>query len=436
MIKRLKDHIESSFPFLEDKQLLITCSGGVDSVVMSYLFKSLNYKFSIAHCNFSLRGEESDLDEEFVSDLADKLSVPVFKNTFDTRSFADKNNISIQMAARELRYDWFKSLIQEHSIDYILTAHHLDDDLETFFINLSRGTGLRGLTGIPEINDRIIRPLLIFHKKEIMDFAIAKDLKWREDQSNAQTDYLRNQVRHELIPEFLKLNDSALMNFRRTKDHLNDSIGLIDDYLLLISNLICKENQDGIYIDIDNLKDLTHTQALLYELLSPYGFTAWEDIADLLNAQSGKTIYSFSHRLIKDRNHLILSDIERADDLNEFIIVESDEEVYSPIHLTMEAVKSIGNKSKRSIFIDKGKVNYPLKIRTWKEGDSFYPFGMEGKKKLSKLFKDEKLSLLAKEKIRVLLSNDQIVWVVGLRPDDRFKVDDSTKEIIKITWID
>jgi tRNA(Ile)-lysidine synthase len=383
-----------------------------------------------------LRGIESDLDEEFVIELADKLSVPVFTKKFDTKSYASDNGVSIQMAARDLRYEWFETLCTELTIDHILTAHHLDDDLESFFINLSRGTGIRGLTGIPEINDRIIRPLLIFSKKEIIEYANKNDLKWREDQSNAQTDYLRNQVRHELVPEFIKLNESALRNFRRTKDHLSESLGLIEDYLLLISNLICIENQEGIQIDIEKLKNLPHTNALLYEILSPYGFTAWEDITDLLNAQSGKMIYSASHRLIKDRDHLILSEKEEKDNLIDTIITESDVEINSPLKLRFEEVKDIDKGNIRSIFIDKKKVQFPLKIRPWRAGDSFYPFGMKGKKKLSKFFKDEKLSLLAKEKIRVLLSEDQIVWVIGLRPDDRFKIDDDTKKIIKITWID
>jgi tRNA(Ile)-lysidine synthase len=436
MIDKLKNHIASSFPFLEDKHLLIACSGGVDSVVLCHLFKTLNYKFSIAHCNFSLRGNDSDLDEKFVIELADKLSVPVFTKTFDTGSVAEENQLSIQMAARDLRYDWFGTLCNEHSFDQILTAHHLDDDLETFFINLSRGTGVRGLTGIPEINDKIVRPLLIFSKKEIIEFANENGLIWREDSSNSKTDYLRNQVRHELIPEFLKLNESALSNFRRTKGHLFESIGLIDDYLLLISNLICTESHEGIQIDIEKLKDLPNTKALLYELLSPYGFTAWEDIAGLLTAQSGKIIHSGSHRLIKDRNHLILSENDISSDLNEVLITKSDVEIKSPLHLRIKEVKAIEDTSKKSIYIDKSKLKFPMRIRTWKEGDYFYPFGMKGKKKLSKFFKDEKLSLFAKEKIRVLLSDDQIVWVIGLRPDDRFKVDDNTKKIIKITWID
>jgi tRNA(Ile)-lysidine synthase len=436
MLQRLREHIASSFPFLEGKHLLIACSGGVDSVVLCNLLNSLNYKFTIAHCNFSLRGEESDLDEEFVKELADNLSVPVLTRKFETRSYAEENKMSIQMAARDLRYDWFKSLIHENPFDYVVTAHHLDDDLETFLINLSRGTGIRGLTGIPGINNRVIRPLLIFSKKEIMDFAHAQQLKWREDQSNAQTDYLRNQVRHEIVPEFMKLNISFLKNFKRTRDHLLESAGLIDDYLLLISNLICTQVEEGVKIDCDKLMDLPHPNALLYELLSPYGFSAWDDIADLLKAQSGKVIYSKTHRLIKDRNHLILSNNPGELDGNETIIHEEDKVIKAPIHLRVDEVESIEDANKRTIFIDREKVKFPLKMRPWKDGDAFYPFGMKGKKKLSKFFKDEKLSLLAKEKILVLLSDDQIVWVIGLRPDERFKIDEDTKNIIRITWID
>ena len=436
MLQRLKEHINTNLPFLEGKNLLITCSGGVDSVVLCYLLKSLNYQFSIAHCNFSLRGDESDEDEDFVIEFADKLSIPIFRKTFDTKSFASEMHISTQVAARDLRYEWFDELCLDHSFDYILTAHHLDDDLETFFINLSRGTGIRGLTGIPTVNEKIIRPLMSFSKEEILKFAADKELKWREDSSNTKTDYLRNQIRLEVIPKFKEVNESILSNFKKTSEHLRESGSLIDDYLILIRNLVCSETKEGIMVDIKKLNDLPHTKALLYELLSPYGFTAWEDILDLLEAQSGKIIYSRSYSLLKDRDTLILSKKDLNEDVVEVTISETEDEVSTPVHLMIEKVKTFEKNNKNTLFIDNEKVTYPLKLRRWKEGDTFYPFGMKGKKKLSKFFKDEKLSLLAKEKIWLLLSDDQIVWVIGIRPDDRFKVDDNTQEIIKITRID
>ena len=436
VLHRIKEHINFNHSYLDGKNLLITCSGGVDSVVLCFLIKSLNFQFSIAHCNFSLRGNESDKDEEFVKKFADKLSVPIFTKTFDTLAFAKEEQISTQMAARDLRYDWFDELSLKHSFNYILTAHHLDDDLETFFINLSRGTGIKGLSGIPSINEKIVRPLLPFSKEEILHFAKKNKLNWREDSSNAKTDYLRNKLRLEVIPRYKEINDHVLNNFKRTREHLEESGALIDDYLSLIRNLVCSEIQDGIRFDVEKLNDLPHTNALLYELLSPYGFKAWDDISDLIKAQSGKVIYSNSYTLLKDREHLILSNKNRKTEIGEFNISSDDLEIKSPIHLTIEKVNDIENTNNNCIYIDRNKIKYPLQIRRWKEGDSFYPFGMKGNKKLSKFFKDEKLSLLAKEKIWLLLSDNQIVWVIGIRPDDRFKVDDNTQEIIRITQID
>ncbi|MFK5982739.1 MAG: tRNA lysidine(34) synthetase TilS [Flavobacteriaceae bacterium] len=434
MLKKLNQHISNKFPFLKEKNLLIACSGGIDSVVLTRLLKELNFKISIAHCNFTLRGKESDGDKEFVIKLADKLSIPIFTKTFQTKKYASENKISTQMAARDLRYEWFDELLQEHSFDYLLTAHHLGDDLETFFINLSRGTGLRGLTGIPIINEKIVRPFLEFSREEILQFANDRDIKWREDSSNASTDYLRNKLRLEVLPNYTNLNNNVLQNFQQTQKHLNESLLLVEDYMLLIQNLILNKTTGGVEIDINQLQELPNTKALLYELLSPYGFTAWDDILDLLKAQSGKHIFSGTHQLLKNRNSLLLSKITSENSSENIFISKEMIEIVNPINLKFEKVSSISENNKNVVFVDFQKIKFPLEIRNWKEGDYFYPFGMKGKKKLSKFFKDEKLSLIAKENIRVLCSENVIVWVLGMRPDNRFKVTDKTKEILKITY--
>ena len=436
MLKKINNHITNNFSFLKDKKLLIACSGGLDSVVLSRLLKELKFNLSLAHCNFSLRGKESDGDEKFVETLADKLSIPVFTKTFNTKQYAKELKMSTQMAARNIRYTWFEELIQQYSFDYLLTAHHLDDDLETFFINLSRGTGLRGLTGIPDINEKIIRPLLSFSREEILAYAQEKNISWREDSSNSKSDYLRNKLRLEVIPNYKELSDSVLSSFQQTQSNLQDSQLLVNDYMVLIQALVVAETREGLAFNIQKLKELPNTKALLYELLSSYGFTAWGDISDLLEAQSGKQVHSNSHRLIKNRDVLLLTEILDKDNVEILFISEDLNEIEFPVHLKFESAKSISETNKNTVYIDNQKLKYPLELRKWKEGDVFNPFGMKGKKKLSKFFKDEKLSLVAKEKIWVLVSDNKIVWVVGMRSDSRFKVGDDTNDILKITFIE
>ena len=434
MLKKINNHITNNFSFLKDKKLLIACSGGLDSVVLSRLMKELKFNISLAHCNFSLRGKESDGDEKFVETLADKLSIPVFTKTFNTKQYAKELKMSTQMAARNIRYTWFEELIQQYSFDYLLTAHHLDDDLETFFINLSRGTGLRGLTGIPDINEKIIRPLLSFSREEILAYAQEKNISWREDSSNSKSDYLRNKLRLEVIPNYKELSDSVLSSFQQTQSNLQDSQLLVNDYMVLIQALVVAETREGLAFNIQKLKELPNTKALLYELLSSYGFTAWGDISDLLEAQSGKQVHSNSHRLIKNRDVLLLTEILDKDNVEILFISEDLNEIEFPVHLKFESAKSISETNKNTVYIDNQKLKYPLELRKWKEGDVFNPFGMKGKKKLSKFFKDEKLSLVAKEKIWVLCSENEIVWIVGMRSDERFKVKNTTREILKITY--
>ncbi|MBK5212337.1 MAG: tRNA lysidine(34) synthetase TilS [Flavobacteriaceae bacterium] len=432
MLARFKKNIETVFPFLIGKKLLVACSGGVDSVVLTHLMKELDFEIALAHCNFSLRGKESDGDEMFVIGLAKNMEIPVFAETFDTHKFAEDHKISTQMAARTLRYNWFDEVLNNFKYDYLLTAHQLDDDLETFFINLSRGTGLNGLTGIPKENNKVIRPLLNFSREEILQYAEENNLKWREDSSNKKTDYLRNKLRLEVLPQFKETNEALLKNFQKTQKNLQSSRNLIDDYMALVYKLVVSESSDCYKINIQKLEELPHTEALLYELLHGFGFTEWDDVSNLLEAQTGKQVFSKTHRLLKNRDELLLTEINLEIDDEEYFVFE--EGIVSPINLTIEPSKYIGDTEKNLEYFDAEKLNFPLKLRKWKRGDTFQPFGMKGKKKLGKFFKDEKIPLNEKDKIWLLLSDGKIVWIIGHRIDDHFKVAENTRQILKMFW--
>ena len=433
MLQKFKDHIENDFPFLRDRKLLIACSGGVDSVVLTYILKQLEYEIALAHCNFSLRGRESDADEMFVIGLARKLEIPVFAETFDTPKYAHDLKISTQMAARQLRYGWFDEVLKNFNYPYLLTAHHMDDDLETFFINLSRGTGLKGLIGIPPQNQKIVRPLLIFSKDEILNFAQENKLKWREDHSNLKPDYLRNKIRLEVIPKFKETNTTLLHNFQTTQRNLKSSQAMIEDYMSLVYRLVVSETPLGYNLDIQKLQELPNSKALLYELLNEFGFTQWDDVSNLLEAETGKQLFSKTHRLLKNREELILSTTELSNEEEEFEIPK--EGIEFPIRLSIEASKGIEEVGKNIIYASGEKIKFPLKLRKWRVGDYFYPFGMNGKKKkLSKFFKDEKISLLEKEKTWILTNGEEIIWVLGYRMDERYKWNKKSGNIFKIKY--
>jgi tRNA(Ile)-lysidine synthase len=434
MLTSFKKHIDQTFPRLCDKKIILACSGGLDSVVLAHLLKQLNFNFCIAHCNFNLRGDESDGDAAFVAALATLLKVPFYEEVFDTKAFAKDHRISTQMSARELRYEWFEQLRKQIKFDLIATAHHADDVLETVLINLSRGTGIRGLTGIPEETETLIRPLLPFSRDEVLRFAKKAEFFWREDSSNAATDYLRNELRHRVIPPYKKASKNVLKGVRNTITHLQATEQLVADYMVLLYNLLVTETVDGYEIDIIKLGDLPNQGAVLYELLSPFGFTAWDDIIDLATAQSGKLVFSDSHRLLKDRTKFILTVRDSIENISEEITINKNEsQVIDPVPLTFIPTDKIGYVDSRIVYVDAALLVYPLIVRKWREGDVFQPFGLKGNKKISKFYKDEKLSLAAKEKTWLLCSGKTIVWVIGMRADDRFKVTEKTTQIVKIT---
>ncbi|XCF05373.1 tRNA lysidine(34) synthetase TilS [Tamlana crocina] len=434
MLKQLKTHIESHLPFLQKSRLLIAISGGIDSVVLTHLCHKLKLNIALAHCNFSLRGKESDADEDFVVYLADGLDLEVFVQRFDTEGYAETNKRSIQMAARELRYQWFEELAEQLKFDYILTAHHADDNLETFLINFTRGTGLEGLTGIPQVNGKFVRPLLPFSSNAIENFAQENRIKWRDDSSNKSVKYLRNKLRHEVVPILKEINPSLLQSFQTTLSNLQDTAVIVGDTMdAFLEKAAEKTGDNETRFKISEFKKLKQPKAYLFETFKTCGFTEWNDIERLLDSQPGKQVLSNNFRLIKDRDYLLLSKIEVVDE-NEISISEGEKKVKTPAGtLFFDEADALFGKSAKTIFVDKNKLKYPLKIRKKQEGDVFFPLGMQGKKKkLSKYFKDEKFSLLDKENTWLLCSENEIIWVIGQRADHRFRVDEHSKQILKI----
>ena len=436
MQSKLEKHLDHQFSFLKEKKLLLATSGGLDSMVMVHLFQKLNYNIAIAHCNFQLRGMESFGDQNFIQEYSQEYQIPVFITQFDTKAFAEDYKLSTQVAARELRYNWFYELMETKEYDYILTAHHADDSLETFIINLTRGTGLDGLTGIPKQNDKIIRPLLPFTRQEIMAFAQENQIEWREDSSNASDKYLRNKIRHDLVPLLKELNPQFMEAFQKTQTYLQEASAMVEDASIMVYQQVVTQEEDLYYINLKQLLKLPNYQSYLYQWLKDFGFTAWEDIYDLVDGLSGKQIFSTDFRIIKDRQQLIVCPIIEENTTEEFYIEKETAVVNLPLKLSFSAVEAISTTSNSTIFVDQDQLKYPLTIRKWKTADTFHPLGMKGKsKKLSKFFKDEKLSLVEKEQTWLLCSDNQIVWVIGLRPDERFKITEKTKNRLKIALI-
>ena len=431
MLIKFQNHIATNFPQLKDKKLLLAVSGGIDSMVLLDLFYKLRFDICVVHCNFQLRGKESDGDEMLVREICQDRYIPYFIETFDTLEFAKENKLSIQLAARKLRYDWFQEIISL-GFDYVLTAHHLDDNVETFLINFTRGTGLEGLTGIPAQNGNIIRPLLPFSREEIENYAQANQIQWREDSSNASDKYFRNKLRHNIVPTLKELNTGFLDSFQNTLHHLQQSESLVNDASKLVFEKVVEEKENQLEIHLKPLLEFQNYKAYLYQWLKNYGFSAWNDIYDLVEAQSGKQVFSETHILLKDREKLILSERNEINKSEVFIIESIESKVNIPLKLRFCKAVNIFETVSNCIFVDESKIKFPLTIRKWQEGDYFYPSGMNGKKKLSKYFKDEKYSLLDKKNQWLLCSEDQIIWVIGKRADNRFINRETTQNSIKI----
>jgi len=421
--------ILSQNPQLANAKILVATSGGVDSMVLCDVLNKSNLNFSVAHCNFQLRGNDSDADQNFVKDYCLNHEIECFTQKFNVKEFKTSGNFSTQMAARKLRYAWFKDLMQAHKFDCLVTAHHLNDSLETFVINLSRGTGIKGLTGISSGQKHILRPLLSFSKEEILEYAKNNHLKWREDSSNASIDYVRNKIRHQIVPVLKEIHPNFLENFSQTIQHLESDKALIFNYIELIKRQLFRESQKGISISIEELNQLNPQETYLFYLFRSYGFQHPYEIQKLLVSENGE-ISSKTFRLIKNREELLLVPKTKNDFENE-IELNQDEILEKPLYLKL--LKSEERDFSAHESLDYEKIKFPLRLRKKKTGDIFFPIGMKGSKKLSKFFKDEKFSKPEKENIWLLVDDDdKILYVIGKRIDDRFKITEHTHKYLNI----
>jgi tRNA(Ile)-lysidine synthase len=444
LLSQFRDFIKQQNLFSTKDKLLLAVSGGVDSVVLCELCKQAGYDFIMAHCNFQLRGEESERDEQFVRELGKKYGIEVVVKKFDTKKFAAEKKISTQEAARELRYGWFAELVRSREsgvgsqyTTYLLTAHHADDNNETVLMNFFRGTGLHGLTGIPVSAGYIRRPLLGFSKDELIVFANENKLEFVEDSSNQSSKYTRNYFRNEIIPAIGKV-------YPQVKDNLQDNISRFKEieklYQFSVGELkkrICKQRGNEVHVPVKQLMAFNN-RALIYEIISPYGFNEKQvdEVVKLADSDSGKYIQSPAaiYRIIRHRHWFIISPVQATEAENIIIEKEDREIIFSEGKLRIEITSNQQPAtSNNTACLDLKEISFPLLLRKWKTGDYFYPLGMKKKKKLSRFFIDQKLSKTEKEKLWVLESNQRIIWVAGHRIDDRFKITEKTKLVLQFS---
>jgi len=437
MLEGFLDFIEKNKLCGKSDHLLLAVSGGVDSVVMAELFHRAARHFSIIHCNFQLRGTASDTDEQFVRALAQKYYTTCFVKSFDTRKYAALHKLSIQQAARDLRYAYFEEIRKKENFDLIATAHHADDQIETFFINLFRGSGITGLAGIPIKQQHIIRPLLFAFRAEIEAFAGDNNLEYRTDASNNENKYLRNKIRNLLMPQLENLSPSCRTTINTAIGHLKNTDQIYHQHLKNI-RLLKKHKNGLITIDIPKLKKLQPTSHYLFEYISVYGFNSrvCDEICQSLDEISGKIFFSPSHRLVKDRDTLIIDKKPDSAACEEFVLEEGVKKIVTPVNLHFLEKSIVVLKTftvpGNTALIDKDKLTYPLIIRRWRQGDYFYPLGMNCKKKLSYFFTDNKLSVIDKSNIWLLCSGEKIVWIIGYRTDNRFKITERTQKVVQV----
>lgn len=465
--ERFIAHVKQ-FSFIQKKELqLLALSGGVDSVVLCELMFASEYDFVIAHCNFQLRGAESARDEQFVRDLGKKYRKEVLVKKFDTEKYAFENKISIQVAARELRYDWFKLLVNEQrtvdneqrtmnheqqknlqlttynsspALHYIFTAHHANDNIETMLMNFFKGTGISGLHGILPVHGKIVRPLLFAKKEEILAYANEKDLVYVEDSSNLSDKYSRNFLRHKLLPVLKEIYPAVEDNLLNNIKRFGEAEQLFYQSIISHKKKLLEIKGNETHIPVLKLQKVAPLSTILYEIIKDFGFTANQvhEVQNLLESETGKYVASSSHRIIKNRSWLIISS-KQATEASNILIEKGDKKIiFSGGELQFEIVKSAKefqiSEASNTALLNYAEVSFPLLLRKWKQGDYFYPLGMKKKKKLSRFFTDQKLSKTDKENTWVLEMNKKIVWIVGQRIDDRFKVETSTKQILKIIF--
>ncbi|WP_210463827.1 tRNA lysidine(34) synthetase TilS [Rufibacter roseolus] len=438
MLEKVLNYITTHQLASPETRILAAVSGGLDSVVLADVLHRLKFPFAVLHCNFGLRGEESEADELFVRKLAKHYDVPFYSEQFQTQAFAEQEGISIQMAARTLRYQWFEQMRQQLGYDVIATAHHQSDALETVLLNLVRGTGLAGLHGILPQNGNLIRPLLGLTKDDLYDWLVAKRLAWREDSSNESRKYNRNLMRHEVIPVLKKLNPNLEETFTSTLERLQGAEAVFQASVLEMKAKTQRQENGATYLSIAPLQASPAPVVLLHELLKPFNFSysQTQEIAAAWEAQSGKTFSSPTHVLVKDREDLVITP-KPLEKFGSVTVPEDATELrFGPYLAKFTRKPAEGYKVPRSkdvAALDADLVKFPLKLRPWKEGDWFIPLGMNGKKKVSDLLIDRKIPANLKPDVWVLVSDASLTWVIGQQLDNRFKVTENTQVVLEIT---
>ncbi len=438
MLKEFNEYLKKECHCSPEYKFLLTVSGGIDSVVMAYLFHRSGIGFSIAHCNFHLRGNESDEDQLFVQNLSKKMKVDFHVQHFKTEEYAKLKGLSIQMAARNLRYKWFEKIRRKNHFNYIAIGHNRDDVIETLLINLARGTGIKGLTGIKPRQGYIVRPLLFASRRDIETYAADHHIGWRDDSSNAETKYHRNKIRHLLIPEFEKAFPAFRQNIINTVFHLGQAEQLFELTIENIKKTICSNLHDKQLIDIKKLLDYPSVETILFELLRETGCnqSMIHSLLRSLSGESGKKIITKTHTITRDRDYLMITKNIQQDD--QVIVVDHNTTLINdPIQLkfsqmTIESGSFTIPTEKNIAALDLDLITFPLHIRRWRPGDCFKPLGLNGRKKVSDYLIDHKIALPDKQHIRVLESDGNIIWLIGHRIDDRFKISANTKNILII----
>lgn len=437
MLKRFQHFLEKEQLFNKKDKILLAVSGGMDSMAMVHLFQQAGYQCGIAHCNFQLRGVDSDGDEAFIKEQAKKLNIPFHSIRFDTAKEAQLQKTSTQMVARTLRYDWFEQLRQAHQYSHIATAHHLNDSLETVLLNLTKGCGIKGLHGIPLKQTHIVRPLLFATRQDIQQLVQEQTIPYREDASNQSTKYQRNLIRHKVIPALKSINPSLENTFEKTVHHLRDTEILFNEIIHQYQSKITKFSNNSLFIQKQALANHPAKHTLLYELIASYGFNGAQ-VAQLLEnyEQIGATYASVSHQLLVDREYLVIKSKNNKKENYKLVKENSNIVLFNnqEIKFTYGLKEAYSLQQPANIaLLDYEQLVFPLKLRYWQEGDRFQPLGMKGQsKKLQDFFSDLKLSRFEKDEVILLENNGMICWVVGYRIDEQFKITEKTNKVLKV----
>lgn len=431
IITQVKEYIAKNIPLTPNEKILVGLSGGADSVALLSILKELGYCLFAAHCHFALRGEESDRDRNFAKQIASQMGIPFIEVKFDTHKYAAEKKISIEMACRELRYEWFETQRIALGCRYLAVAHHRDDSVETVLINLIRGTGISGLTGIAPLNGTIIRPILSLSREDVEEYIRIQGLSYVTDSTNHETIYVRNKIRNRILPMMKEINPSVCEAIETTAVHLRETELIYRNSINKIISEIADVRNEVTYINLQQLSQQTSVRTILYEILKNYGFVTSQlnDIISSFNEESGKRFFSLSHRIIKDRDRLIVAPLGKEDN---YLISYPAEEMLQIEYLSIDDLPPF-TRNKNCAYFDADKLPNNLMVRHWRMGDRFLPFGMKGTQKLSDYFTTHKFSLLQKEQIWLLVAAEDILWLVGERQSDKYKITSTTKKVAKFT---